>query len=75
MVANGTLWLRDLLPSDLPNARVLTYGYDADTHSQERVSTQTIRRHADGLAKALVRVRKDAPRVREHASPYVSSER
>ena len=68
MVENGTLWLRDLLSTALPNARVLTYGYDADTHSQERVSTQTIRRHAVGLTQALVRVRKDA-RVREHTSP------
>ncbi|CCA74555.1 related to kinesin light chain [Serendipita indica DSM 11827] len=59
---DGTLWLRDLLPSDLPNARILSYGYDADTHSRECVSTQTMRRHADGLAKALARERKDAPR-------------
>ena len=59
------LWLRDLLPSDLPNARVLTYGYDADTRSGECVSTQTIGRHADGFAKALSRIRKDAPRVSE----------
>ena len=57
------LWLRDLLPSDLPNARVLSYGYDADARSEECVSTQTIGRHADGLAKALSRIRKDAPRV------------
>ncbi|KAF1924628.1 uncharacterized protein M421DRAFT_36145, partial [Didymella exigua CBS 183.55] len=24
---NGTLWLRDLLPNDLPGSRVFTYGY------------------------------------------------
>ncbi|CCA74747.1 hypothetical protein PIIN_08705, partial [Serendipita indica DSM 11827] len=55
-------WLRDLLPSDLPNVRILSYGYDADTRSHECVSTQTISRHADGLANALARIRKDAPR-------------
>jgi hypothetical protein len=26
---NGTLWLRDSLLKDLPNARVFTYGYDS----------------------------------------------
>lgn len=52
---DGILWLCDLLPSDLPNARILMYEYDADTRSQECVSTQTIRQHADGLAKALIR--------------------
>ena len=26
---NGTLWLRDSLPKDLPSARVFTYGYDS----------------------------------------------
>jgi hypothetical protein len=23
------MWLRDFLPQDIPNARILTYGYDA----------------------------------------------
>ena len=67
MTDDGVLWLRDPLPSDLPNARILSYGYDADTHSHECVSTQTMGRQADGFAKALSRVRKDAPRVSEHA--------
>ena len=57
------LWLRDLLPPDLPNARVLAYGYDADTRSRECVSTSNMRRHAEGLAQALSRKRKDTPRV------------
>lgn len=59
---NGILWLQHLLPSDLPNARILSYGYDADTHSPECVSTHTMRRHADQLAKALSMSRKDVPR-------------
>lgn len=58
----GSLWLRDFLPTDLSNARVLTYGYDADARSHECVSTQTMRRHADGFAKALSRKRKVTPR-------------
>ncbi|KAJ5113201.1 hypothetical protein N7456_001735 [Penicillium angulare] len=28
--ASGTLWLRDLLPKNIPQARVLLYGYDAN---------------------------------------------
>ncbi|CCA69904.1 related to LipA and NB-ARC domain protein-Aspergillus clavatus, partial [Serendipita indica DSM 11827] len=59
---DGTLWLRDFLPTDISNARVLSYGYDADTRSTECVSTLTMRRHAEGLAQALSRIRKDSPR-------------
>ncbi|CCA69054.2 hypothetical protein PIIN_02913, partial [Serendipita indica DSM 11827] len=60
---NGVCWLRDLLPSDFPNARILSYGYDADVHSRECVSTQTIGRHAQGLIDALSRKREDSPRA------------
>ncbi|CCA68763.1 hypothetical protein PIIN_02625 [Serendipita indica DSM 11827] len=56
------LWLRDLLPSDVPNARILVYGYDANTHDSTCVSTQTIYRHSESFAKALVRIRHAAPR-------------
>ncbi|CCA76280.1 related to kinesin light chain [Serendipita indica DSM 11827] len=62
MTDDGVCWLRHLLPSDLPNVRILSYGYDADTRSRECVSTQTLGRHADGFAYALSRERKDAPR-------------
>jgi hypothetical protein len=34
---NGVHRLRDLLPTDLPHARILCWGYDANTHD-ERVS-------------------------------------
>ncbi|KAF8524669.1 hypothetical protein BU17DRAFT_42687, partial [Hysterangium stoloniferum] len=33
---NGVLWLRDLLPRLIPNARILTYGYDARTRGENR---------------------------------------
>ncbi|CCA71170.1 hypothetical protein PIIN_05106 [Serendipita indica DSM 11827] len=59
---DGVCWLRGLLPSDLPNVRILSYGYDADTDSHECVSTQTIGRQAEGLANALVRIREGASR-------------
>ena len=28
---NGKLWLRDFLPSQLPNARIMSYGYNSKT--------------------------------------------
>lgn len=62
MTGDGTLWLRNFLSTDLPNARVLSYGYDANTGDQECISTQTMRRHADGFANALARKRREAPR-------------
>ncbi|KAF8526338.1 hypothetical protein BU17DRAFT_40840, partial [Hysterangium stoloniferum] len=36
---NGSLWLRDFFPQDVPAARILTYGYDAYTPAS---STQTL---------------------------------
>ncbi|CAG7850986.1 SubName: Full=Uncharacterized protein {ECO:0000313/EMBL:CCA68224.1} [Serendipita indica DSM 11827] len=59
---NGVLWLRDLLSVDIPNARILVYGYDADTRSRECVSTQTIYQHADKFLKSLSRQRSGNPR-------------
>ena len=37
---NEVNWLRDLIPEHIPNARILTWGYDANTHSRTRVSCQ-----------------------------------
>ncbi|MCJ1425603.1 hypothetical protein MMC29_003503 [Sticta canariensis] len=44
--ANDVNWLCDFLPSDIPNARILTWGYDANTHSTPR--------HLSDHAKTLV---------------------
>lgn len=38
---SGKMWLRDIIPIDLPNARILTYGYDtklAGSKSNARIS-------------------------------------
>lgn len=51
-VANGTHWLRDLLPADIPNARVFCWGYDANTHG-DRVSCQYLYDHATQLVSDL----------------------
>ncbi|KAF2178451.1 hypothetical protein K469DRAFT_718263 [Zopfia rhizophila CBS 207.26] len=51
--SNGVNWLRDLLPQDLPNARIMTWGYDANTHSGSRVSCQYLYDHARSLVADL----------------------
>ncbi len=50
--ANGTHWLRDLLPTDIPNARVFCWGYDANAYG-ERVSCQYLYDHAKTLVSDL----------------------
>ncbi|USP73005.1 hypothetical protein yc1106_00279 [Curvularia clavata] len=51
--ADSINWLRDLLPHDLPNARILSWGYDANTHSGSRISTQYLYDHGRGLVSDL----------------------
>lgn len=55
---NGVHWLRDLLPEDLPQARILCWGYDANTHATDRVSWQYLYDHAITLVSDLCRKRK-----------------
>ncbi|KAK3297151.1 uncharacterized protein B0H64DRAFT_416349 [Chaetomium fimeti] len=55
---NGVHWLRDLLPEDLPQARILCWGYDANTHATDRVSWQYLYDHARTLVSDLCRKRK-----------------
>ncbi|MCJ1423210.1 hypothetical protein MMC29_001092 [Sticta canariensis] len=51
-------WLRDLLPSDIPNARVISWGYDANTHSNSPISAQHLYDHAKTLVSDLCLNRK-----------------
>jgi hypothetical protein len=48
---NPVIWLRDLLPNDLPNARVLTFGYNSNIIQDASVSS--IRDFAKALLNAL----------------------
>lgn len=50
MAPNGKMWLRDFLPSIIPQARIMTYGYDADTKGSKPLSNDTI----DGIAKTML---------------------
>lgn len=51
--ANGVNWLRDFLPSDIPTARILTWGYDVNTHSTSQISAQYLYDHAVTLVSDL----------------------
>lgn len=50
---NGVNWLRDLLPKDIPNARIFSWGYDANTHSTSPISAQYLYDHATTLISDL----------------------
>lgn len=50
---NGVLWLQELLPKEISNARVLTYGYDSRTRSSEHLTHQTLYGHSMSLVSAL----------------------
>ena len=54
---SGVLWLRDLLPRQFPNARILTFGYDADTVNLSEVSHLTLNNHGTSLIVELLRLR------------------
>ncbi|MCJ1268052.1 hypothetical protein MMC22_007938, partial [Lobaria immixta] len=51
---NDVNWLRDLLPLDIPKARILSWGYDARTHSvSSQISAQYLYNHARELVSDL----------------------
>ncbi len=50
---NGVMWLRELLPTEIPHARILTYGYDSRTYSSEQLTRQTLYGHSMSLVSAL----------------------
>jgi len=54
-----TLWLRDLLPHRFPNARILTFGYDADTLKLSEVSHLSLNDHGTSLIVELLRFRRN----------------
>lgn len=59
---NGTMWLRDLLPLDFPRARVLTFGWDARSHTSGPLPTHSLHEHAQQLVSALAVLREAHPR-------------
>jgi len=53
----NVLWLRDLLPNEIPTARILTYGYDANTRGHVQLSSQTLYDHAETFLAKLASFR------------------
>ena len=54
--SNNVLWLRDLLPQKIKNARILTWGYDARTHTKSHtdfLSTKKLYDHGRELVYDL----------------------
>ncbi|RYC81882.1 hypothetical protein BFJ63_vAg15229 [Fusarium oxysporum f. sp. narcissi] len=57
---NGVHWLRDLLPGDVPRARILSWGYDANTHAASGTSSLFLYDHARTLVSDLNAARQGA---------------
>lgn len=55
---NGVHWLRDLLRVDIPEARILAWGYDANTHAISGTCCSFLYDHARTLVSDLNRRRK-----------------
>lgn len=53
------MWLRDFLPEDLPNARILTYGYD--TKLVGSLSNARISEYAKQFLESIEDARDSAP--------------
>jgi hypothetical protein len=49
----GVNWLRVLLPEEIPHARILSWGYDANTHNTSHVTAQYLYDHATSLVSDL----------------------
>jgi len=54
------MWLKDFLPKTFPKARILVYGYDANTRG---LNTLRIREHGHALLQDLSRLRQNASKV------------
>lgn len=54
---NDVCWLRDLLPLRIPRARVISWGYDASTHSQTQIPIQSLFQLGEGLIHDLCQMR------------------
>jgi hypothetical protein len=46
-------WLRDFLPKEIPNSRIMSWGYDARTHSFSQIGGKYIYDHGTTLISDL----------------------
>lgn len=59
---DGQMWLRDFLPHDAPDARILTYGYDARVQGHD-LATSTLGELAEEFLDGLITMRDCTPNV------------
>lgn len=54
--SNGVYWLRDLLPNDIPQSRIMSYGYNVNVFDRggHGVNQQSVYDHARALISDLV---------------------
>jgi protein SERAC1 len=56
-------WPEELLSQDIPDARIITYGYDADVvHWTRPAGQNTVREHARNLVNDLAAIRQKTPK-------------
>ncbi|KAJ9660138.1 hypothetical protein H2201_007045 [Coniosporium apollinis] len=71
---NQCFWPKDLLPADVENAHVATWGYDADVICKTPfrvVSTNTLQQHAESLCTDLANLRADSTRSTDKTRPII----
>jgi protein SERAC1 len=72
---NSVFWPKDLLVVDVPKARILTFGYDADVDHFWGPSQNEINGHAHKLIDSLIGLRHRTGTVRRHPSIFYSLRR
>ncbi|KAK4227230.1 hypothetical protein QBC38DRAFT_455462 [Podospora fimiseda] len=60
--SDGVFWPYDLLPAELPRARILIWGYDVQIGGRSAPSTASILDHSETLLSSLNAIRKDKQR-------------
>ena len=53
------MWLRDLLPLDISDARIMTWGYDSEPQTARHFTRMMMYSHPDNLLSALYSLRQD----------------
>lgn len=56
------VWLREFLPHDIPDSRILTYGYDSAV--KDSICKNSIQDYSTQFLEAIDRVRDDEVRSR-----------
>jgi hypothetical protein len=64
---NSVNWLQDLLPADIPEARIFIWGYDAKAHDKSTITNPTLYDHARNLVSDLCEERRVTKVLRSHA--------